>query len=167
MKSALGYLLNQKLPLRSLLPKYANRPLFRKTGQVSACCFCSGPGGLAMLNPSEPFRDCLLEPCGLVGLMDASPTGFQNQMFQVLVSQVEVLKVGAADWKSQSFTASGEAGRCEFPPGQGLLHHGWDYGKTVSQLLLGLIWVFSHLPSEQESGIFWIFFRGNCLVSSC
>lgn len=46
-----------------------------KTGQVSVCWFCAGPGGLAIVSLWEPCMNYLLDPYGLVGLTDASPTG--------------------------------------------------------------------------------------------
>lgn len=49
----------------------------------------------------EPFKNSFSVRYSFVGLVDASPMGFQSSMFWRLVSQVQVLKVVVSDvWGS-------------------------------------------------------------------
>ena len=70
------------------------------------------------------FSDCY----SLVGLVDVSPSGFQNEMFWGLISQVQVLKAEVPDMEFKPFIPQGEAPGFEFPPGCALLCQGWDLG---------------------------------------
>ena len=78
-------------------------------------------GRTATVSPHEPVKNCFFPCCGLMGLMDTSPVGFQSFGAGL---QVEVLKVAALDVGSKPLTRQ-EAVSCAFPPRCISLSWGW------------------------------------------
>ena len=58
--------------------------------------------------------------------MKASPVGFQSQIFEGLVSQVQVLNIGVPDVGFKAFAPQGEAWGFEIPPNCGFVSQGWS-----------------------------------------
>ena len=94
----------------------------------------------------ESLQNCFSDCYFLVGLMGTSPIGFQSYMFEGLIFQVQVLKVGVPEVRFKPFTPRGEA-----------------YGLSLFLCGFSLI----HPMCRNHLASFWVFFRGNFSICSC
>lgn len=90
-------------------------------------------------------------------------------MFEGLISQVRVVKVGVPDVQFEPFNPQGEAPGFEPPPQLWVTVSVKDYGKILFEPLLPtLMWFSSGLPDMWSSlSQALSFLRKNCSICSC
>lgn len=93
------------------------KPFLGKDGEMGifACSLCTEPWRITTVSAGMPIRTASLFAM-FWGLMNRSPTDFQNWVFWEPIPQVEVLKVRALDVWSKPSVPQGGVVRLEFPP---------------------------------------------------
>ena len=127
-------------------------------GNLSVTRLCTGPQGISL---HELFQDCSSVHCGLGSLVDASPVGFQNQMFWGSSLRCRSKKVRCQVWGFKLFRE--KLGAVSSLPVVG--HHARS--GCTARLCLCFCYPFQgcffSLPNVQEySGSFLVPFKDSC-----